>query len=457
MAESQENDVLVVGGGLAGLAAAVALGSAGFRVELLERRPHLGGRASSWEIPGEIPGGTEAEVDNCQHVLLACCTNLMDFYRRLGVAGKIRFYGGIPFRTPGGQESVVSASLLPAPLHLAPSLFGFHALTWRDRWSIALGMSSMILALRRESAAALDTQTMMDWLTSHKQTTGAIEKFWRVVLTSALNEDLERVSAWHGLRVFWKSFAASWGGYRVGLPRVPLSELYGDSLPNARLRLRASVTAIDVENGRVAGARLGDGTRCTAKAYVLAAPFEVLGELRPELVAPLEHSPITGIHLWFDRPVVEKPFTALLGRTIQWAFRKPGEDHYVQCVVSASRNLVAQGRNEIVATAVRELAEFFPAVKDAQLVKSAVIKEVRATYSASAGADAKRPPHQTAWPNCWRAGDWVQSTWPATMEGAVRSGYRAAELVSGHLGRDQKFLVPDMPSDGLSRWLGVKD
>ena len=439
-------DVVIMGGGLTGLAAATALGSAGFSVELLERRPILGGRASSWEVPG-----TDATIDNCQHVLLGCCTNLVDFYRRLGVAGKIRWHGSIAFRTPDARESTVSASLLPAPLHLAPSLMAFHALTWADRFSIARGMMAMILALR--AGEDLDSQTMLSWLQRHGQTKTAIDYFWRAVLTSALNEDLEIVSAWHGLLVFWKGFAANWRAYRVGLPGVSLSELYSRDLPGVNVRLRYAVSGIDVANGAVAGLRLGNGTIETAAAYVLAAPFEVLGEMRPELKLDFEHSPITGVHLWFDRVVMEKPFTALLGRTMQWAFRKPSDPNYVQCVVSASRSLVPMSKGEIVDTAVRELGEFFPEARSATLVKSAVVKEVRATYSAAAGVDSRRPPNATCWDNCWLAGDWTQSGWPATMEGAVRSGYMAAEQVSAKLGRPQNFLVPDLPADGLSRWL----
>jgi zeta-carotene desaturase len=191
----------------------------------------------------------------------------------------------------------------------------------------------------------------------------------------------------------------------------------------------------------------------------LAAPFEALGELRPELKLDLKHSPITGIHLWFDRPIMERPFTALLGRTIQFAFRRHASDEdgegYVQCVVSASRSLVPMSKGEIVETAVRELGEFFPAARDAQLMKSAVVKEVRATYSAAAGADRLRPTNVSPWENCWLAGDWTQSGWPATMEGAVRSGYKAAELVAANLGRSQTFLAADLPADGLARWLGV--
>jgi squalene-associated FAD-dependent desaturase len=448
------DEIIIVGGGLAGLAAAAALGGAGFRVELLERRPILGGRASSWEVPG-----TDATIDNCQHLLFWCCTNLIDFYKRLGVADKIRWHGAIPLRTPDGRESLIAASLLPAPLHLAPSMFALHALSLSDKVSIARGLLAMIADLRKRSPEDLDSQTMMSWLQARSQTPRAIDRFWRAVLTSALNEDLEIVSAWHGLRVFWKGYAANWRAYRIGLPTVSLTELYSRDLPNVTIRPRASVTAIETKDGRVSLVRLANGEERRASAYILAAPFEVLGELRPELKVDLKHSPITGIHLWFDRPIMERPFTALLGRTIQFAFRRHASDEdgegYVQCVVSASRSLVPMSKGEIVETAVRELAEFFPAAKDAKLVKSAVVKEVRATYSAAAGADRVRLANVSPWDNCWLAGDWTQSGWPATMEGAVRSGYMAAELVAAKLGRAQKFLLADLPADGLARWLGV--
>ena len=154
-----EPDIIIVGGGLAGLAAAAALGGAGFRVELLERRPILGGRASSWEVPG-----TEATIDNCQHLLFWCCTNLRDFYKRLGVADKIRWHGAIPLRTPDGRESLIAASLLPAPMHLAPSMFTLHALGLRDKIAISRGLLAMISDLRKRSPEDLDSQTMMSWL-----------------------------------------------------------------------------------------------------------------------------------------------------------------------------------------------------------------------------------------------------------------------------------------------------
>ena len=455
---AEQVDVAVIGGGLAGMAAAAALAGSGFRVELLEARPYLGGRAASYELPGN--GG---HIDNCQHVLLGCCTNLLDLYERMGASRLIRFHDRIPFVTPGGRMSVIEAGRgrggrAPAPLHLLGSLLRFHALSWRDKLSIAAGMTALAFEAGMRGRASLDRETMIEWLRGHAQTRGAIEHFWRVVLTSALNEDLERVSAWHGIQVFWKGFLAHRDAWRVGTPAAPLSELYAAGPPGVGVRLRARVrslagadTGAGGEPRRVVAACLGEGTAVAARWFVVALPFENLPELLPECAPALEHSPIVGVHLWFDRPVLREPFAALLGRTIQWAFRRPGDDGYLQCVISAARNLVSLSRNEIIDLAVRELHEFFPGA-GAQLLRGTVVKELRATYSAAAGVDGARPAPETSFENCFLAGDWVQCGWPATMEGAVRSGYLAAERVAAAAGRPRRYLKPDLPPEGLSRW-----
>ena len=439
-------DVVVVGGGLAGLAAAAALSSVGFQVDLFERRPYLGGRAASYELPG-----TQETIDNCQHVLLGCCTNLLNFYTHLGVRHLIGFHDHIRFVTPGGQASVVAADHRPPPLHLLHSLRAFHALTWLDKLAICAAMAALSFELGMVPRQRLDSETMLSWLQRHWQTRRAIDFFWRVVLTSALNEDLERVSAWHGLQVFWRGFLVNRRSYRVGIPVAPLSELYRLELPGAHVRLRADVHSLETSNRRVNGVHLGDGRRAPARWFVVALPFEIAQELLPGDYSAFSHSPIVGIHLWFDRPVTEEPFAALLGRTIQWAFRKPGDAGYVQCVVSAARALLPLGRKEIVEMAVRELAEFFP-LRGAQLRKWAVVKEVRATYSPAAGVDRLRPANVTRFENCFLAGDWVETGWPPTMEGAVRSGYRAAELVTIRAGHPRRFLQPDLEPEGLARW-----
>src|SRR5215471_2105626 len=212
----------IIGGGLAGLAAAAALGSAGFEVDLFEARPFLGGRATSFPV---TPGDDDAElIDNCQHVLLRCCINLMDFYRRLGVADRIKFYKEFYFIEPGGRTSVLRAGSLPAPLHFAGSFRKFHALSLKDKIAVARGL----LAIRREQArrADLDEITMLDWLREKRQSEAAIRRFWNQVLVSAVNEDLGRMAARHGFQVFWQGFLARSNSYEMGVPAVPLGDLY---------------------------------------------------------------------------------------------------------------------------------------------------------------------------------------------------------------------------------------
>jgi len=242
--------------------------------------------------------------------------------------------------------------------------------------------------------------------------------------------------------VFWQGFLADASSYEMGLASAPLRELYrADCLPNVRVHLRAPIERIRIEDGTAAGA-VGGGEPACADYYISALPFERAGALAPELnldTAPFEHSPITGIHLWFDRPVMDLPHASLLDRTIQWAFNK-SEGRYIQAVVSASRSLLDTPRAEVIALAVRELTEFFPRAGAARLDKAHVIKETRATFSARPGLEAVRPPARTAIRNLFLAGDWTRTGWPATMEGAVRSGYLAAEAVAAAAGRPQRFV-----------------
>ena len=214
--------VNIVGGGLAGLAAAAALGSAGFRVDLFESRPFLGGRATSFPV---TPGDDDAElIDNCQHVLLRCCVNLLDFYGRLGVADRIHFYREFYFLEPGGRLSKLGRGSLPAPLHLTASFLRMACLSAADKFSIARAM--MALMRERGRRRDLDQITMQDWLLQKKQTPHAIDRFWRQVLVSAVNEELDRMAAVHGFQVFWLGMLARADAYEMGVPQVPLRELY---------------------------------------------------------------------------------------------------------------------------------------------------------------------------------------------------------------------------------------
>ncbi len=461
----------IIGGGLAGLAAGCALSGAGYQVTLFERRPYVGGRASSYEHPG-----TGEVVDNCQHVLLGCCTSLIQFYEQLGVTGRIQWYDELTFIEPGGRASRIAPSFLPAPLHNMPAFLSASSLGMADKMGIARALSAM---MRMANAPDDPHESFLAWLHRHRQTGKAIERFWKVVLVSALNEDLDRVSVRYAIQVFRESFLKSAGAGKMGVPRVPLSDLYGSAADFIRHHggealLRCSVNSIAAGPGCVtvttsAGERKFD-------SVILAVPFQAAAPLLPSgpmadpirnSLSKFESSPITGIHLWFDREITPLPHAVLLDRTIQWMFQKSKfhqrgsavqtaqpEGSYMELVVSASRSLVEKSRQEVLDLALAELQEFFPKAKEAKVVKAAVIKEIFATYSIVPGLDRYRPPAKTEWPRLFLAGDWTATGWPATMEGAVRSGYLAAEALTESAGQRQNFLAPDLEARGLMKLFG---
>ena len=466
--------VAIAGGGLAGLAAACALADSGFRVTLFERRPYLGGRASSYEHPG-----TGEVIDNCQHVLFRVCTNLIEFYRRIGVEDKIRWYDEMTFLEPGGRASVMRASPLPAPLHTAPSFLRLPFLEAKDKLQISRAVAALTLTAQPDTG-----KSFRDWCHDHHQTSNAIERFWKPILVSALSEDLDLIaisSAAQVVRESMKSPAAR----HMGVPTVPLTDLYNRAGDYVRarggaLKFRTSVVFLTPSESRITVRSIALDAERTGPVpdifdyFVSALPFDVLDGIlidTPDSASLREHishfdnSPITGIHLWFDRQISEFDHAVLLDRTIQWMFHKSrlqpmrveedrsNQGSYVELVVSSSKALIEKSRSEIVDLALAEAREFFPAAREAALVKSVVIKEKKATYSPRPGIDAYRPPQATSWPRVFLAGDWTATGWPATMEGAVRSGYLAAEalLLRAHGKKDAKFLAPDLPASGLMR------
>jgi squalene-associated FAD-dependent desaturase len=460
-------NVIVIGAGLAGLSSGVALAEAGFRVTLLEQRPFLGGRASSYSLPdGE-------QIDNCQHVTLGCCTNLDDFYERVGALEKIARYPRLLFVDRAGHRAVMEASALPPPLHLAPSLAFYPALGWPEKQGIGKAM----LAISRRGGCNNDGdaagRSMLDWLRAHGQSEVAISRFWSVVLVSALNEELPRIEARYGLDVFWKAFLCARSGYVVGIPRVPLSELYEGCRAaivqrGGEVFCRAPARAVTEQGGQISGVALDGGRQLSADFYVLAVPHEAALKLLPErMVASerqfqqirnLEVSPITSVHFWFDRDVMSEPFVTLLDRTTQWIFNKsrlsgsPGEGRYLQSVISASYALVQRSRQEIIDLCLAELQQVLPESRDARPVKATVVKETSATFSPLPGSDRWRPAQRSPIRNLFLAGDWTATGWPATMEGAVRSGYLAAEAILSDCGAPRSLLKPDLAAEGLARY-----
>ena len=459
--------VAIAGGGLAGLAAACALSDAGFRVTVLEKRPFLGGRASSYEHPG-----TGEVVDNCQHVLFRVCTNLVEFYERIGMAGQIRWYDRMTFIEPGGRTSTMKSSFLPAPMHTAPSFFAFPFLSSTDKLAIARALVPLTLTVQQDTG-----KSFQEWLDHHGQTKNAVARFWHPILISALSEDLDRISVSAAAQVVRESMKSP-AARQMGVPALPLTDLYNAAGDYVRarggvLRFRCPLESFSADGSKIRlRARTGlEGSEEAFDYLVLALPFDTLDRVLPnapesspirEKISHFENSPITGIHLWFDRQISDLDHAVLLDRTIQWMFHKSrlqpvraqagngaSAGSYIELVVSASKSLIEKSRSEIVDLALAEVREFFPAARAASLLKSTVIKEVNATYSPRPGIDAYRPTPMTGWGRVFLAGDWTATGWPATMEGAVRSGYLAAEMLARNAGHEAHFLSRDLPASGL--------
>ncbi len=466
--KSGPQSVAIVGGGVAGMSAACALAEAGFRVYLIERRGYLGGRASSYLHPG-----VNEVIDNCQHVLFGCCTNLLAFYERIRAAEKIHWTRDMTMIAPGGKRSVLGASPLPAPLHGLPRLLTASAFTLQDKLSLARAFQAMLRPIPEDS-----NETLAAWLARHRQSKGAIERFWKLVIASALNAEIEHIAVPYAAKVIRELFMNSAEAGRMGINTVPLSELYGGveallGKNGSSVHLHSNVERLEWSGQDSSWTVIARTESVVADWIVLALPFEAMAKLVPQMppaagaealaaqIAHHEHWPICSAHLWFDRDITELEHAVMLDREVHWLFnrsklqpwRKTGGS-YIEVEVSASRVYAARERNDAIALTLRELAEFFPAVKTAKLVKAALVKEVRATFGVPPGIDAYRPAAaESPWPNSFLAGDWAATGWPSTMESAARSGHLAAEAVCAARGVSRVFLAPDLPPRGLMRLL----
>lgn len=456
--------VAIVGGGLAGLAAAVALAPRGCHVEVFESRRKLGGRAGSY-----VDRITGNSIDHCQHVAMGCCTNYLDFCRQTEIAGLFTRHRTLHFFGPDGRCSSFSPSRwLPAPLHLARPLLSLKYLPFADKLSIARAM----LALLRTSAEDNATgPTVLEWLHHQRQSPTAIERFWKIVLVSALAESLDRASLAAARKVFVDGFLAHREASHVLVPRVSLDELYDQGVATwlgqqgVVVHREASVAQIIDDNGNVAGLQLADGRQCPADLVILAVPWTRIDKLLPPrflaTMDPDNHftaipiAPISSVHLWFDRPITNLPHAVLVERLSQWLFARTSATdasaHYYQVVISASHDLAGRERQAIVDEITADLKATFPQAAAAKLLRWQLITEQQAVFSVRPGLDTVRPAQQTEIPNLLLAGDWTRTGWPATMEGAVRSGYLAAEAVLAQLGRSEPILVPDQPRNWLTR------
>ncbi len=506
--------VVIVGGGLAGLSAAACLALHGLAVTLLESRPRLGGRAGSF-----LDSTTGEWIDTCQHVGMGCCTNLLHFLRMVGIDDLFREERELTFIGPAGERHRFRDHAGPAPLHLAGALSGLPYLSFIEK--VRLGFD--LRRLSHPHWANADSMSFEEWLQQHGRTSHVRDRFWDVILVSALSEPASRISVRAARKVFVDGFLAHRTGWRVHLPTAPLDEIYGHRLrewltsQGAIVRTQAGVERFEEQGARVTGVRLRSGERMEGDQFVLAVPWHRVGDVVPlsliehptvTAAGSLESAPISSVHLWFDRPVMDVPHAVLVGRLSQWVFARPQaveadgarravrggqsaevvdphgdaseiselrseksiskigssipppqpstldlQPSYLQVVISASHAIVAKPQAEIVAEVVRELGEIWSPVKSATLLHGRVVTEHRAVFSPQPGVERLRPSQQSPMENLQLAGDWTKTGWPATMEGAVRSGYLAAENVLRRQWQDVSLVQAGLPVSWLARVL----
>jgi squalene-associated FAD-dependent desaturase len=415
------SDAVVIGGGLAGITAALDLADAGRKVTLLEARPRLGGATFSVERDG-------IWVDNGQHVFLRCCTAYRALLDRIGATAQTELQPrlAIPVLRPGGRISWLRRTDLPAPLHLGASIARFGPLPPADR----VRLLPALLALRRLSLddPSLDEQTFGEWLLKHGQRRSSFEALWDLIALPTINLDSERASLALAAMVFKVGLLEEAAASDVGYATVPLQQVHGDMAERA---LAAAGVDVHVK------ARVESLDELSAQTVVLAVPHDDAATLLPDGavtqdIRALGVSPIVNLHVVYDRPVAAHPFAAAVDSPVQWVFDRTassgiGEGQYLAISLSG-----ADGFEEKTVDALRDaflpaLADLFPAARSAEVLSFFVTREPRATFRGVPGTARNRPNPETNVPGLFLAGAWTNTGWPATMEGAVRSGHAAAK------------------------------
>ena len=439
-ADGDAPSALVVGGGLAGITAALVLAERGWRVTVAEARPRLGGRATSYRR-GDLV------VDNGQHVFLRCCTAYRGLLERLGAGPEtgltvLQDRLDIPLRSPDGGAARLRRTGAPAPLHLAGSLAGYGLLSWRDR--VPLGRAAVALRRTDPADAQVDEQGFGGFLRRHGQSTAAVDRLWSVISTATLNIDPDAASLALAAKVFRTGLLEDSRGADLGYAAVPLGEIHDvrarTALEAAGVTVREATKVLSVDADRTVRLRGRDGEQESAHpdAVVLAVPHDAAAALLPAALptpfAALGHSPILNVHVRYDRPVLDGPFLAGVDSPAQWIFDRtgpsglPGRGHYVAVTVSAAERYIEQPVAELRPLFENELTRLLPAARGATVEEFFVTREKHATFRQASGSARLRPEPATAAPGVLLAGAWTATGWPDTMESAVRSGINAARV-----------------------------
>ncbi|MGI9014258.1 MAG: hydroxysqualene dehydroxylase HpnE [Phycisphaerales bacterium] len=457
--------LVVIGAGLAGLAAALRLAEEGRAPLLLETRKVVGGRATSFD---DVRSGST--IDNCQHVVLSCCTHLLDFYERIGVLEQFDWHDELFWTAGRGEISAMTPGRLPAPAHFATALKHLHVIDNSDRKAIRRAMWKLV---RKGSTLRQQwrDRSFAEFLRELEQPKHAIDCFWRPIIISACNIDIDQCDAGYAMQVFQEGFLRHRFGASMGLARVALRELYepairrieasgGDVIPGV------AAQSLSFDGSRITGVVTADGV-INVSSVVSAVPFDRLGRLcsdalkkadtRLHYLDEFDTSAILGVHLWYEHEVMALPHLVVVDHDVQWLFNKGTDSRgwqHVHAVISAADDWMQMSEDEIVHRIRSDVEDVIPKGRGLEPMDQRVIKERRATFACTPGIDAIRPgatPHAVGAGgvrNLYLAGDWCDTGWPATMEGAVRSGYAAAGAIV-----ERDMSVDDIPTGFLARML----
>ncbi|WP_263247690.1 hydroxysqualene dehydroxylase HpnE [Saccharopolyspora rosea] len=434
--------VVVIGGGLAGVTAALRCADSGFRVTLLEARSRLGGATYSFRR-GDLV------VDTGQHVFLRCYSAYRDLLDRLGVSDGVRVQSRFraPVLTPRGTGSVLTRWNLPAPAHLAPALLGYRLLTPRDRVRVA----RTAFALRRldPDDPRLDRVSLGEWLRRRGESERAVQALWGLLAVAALNAEPDEASMALAARVFRTGMLDDADSVDIGIPQRPLAQLHGEPASRALhaagvdVRYRCKAAAVRYAPGglRIPVRERGSAGVLDADSVVVATPHRAAAGLLADLPLPevaswarLSSSPIVNVHVVYDRPVTGLEMAAVVDSPLQWVFDRTAvagssRGQYLAISQSAAHEHVDARTGDLRRLFLPALQEVFPRARRARVLDFFVTREPRATFRQAPGTAALRPPTRTAVPGLVLAGAWTATGWPDTTEGAVVSGIRAAEAV----------------------------
>jgi len=440
-------DVVIIGGGLGGLSAAVRLASNKCSVTLLEQSPKLGGRCYSY-----VDEKTRDVVDNGQHVLLGAYHDVLRYLEIIGTRQFLKHETSLklPFHHPEKGFADFRFSSLPKPFDVVIGMLKFRLFSFGDRRRM-MNVGRFLRKWNADVEHSLANLTVDQWLKNLNQSDEVCRCFWNPIAISVMNDLPEHSSALLFARALRAAFFGTQSDSAIFIPTIGQTELYLDKAVefiqkrNGNIRTNTEVAEVIIQNGRIEGVRLQNGESIASKFVISAVPYFSLERLIPKdyqsqmpfcNLAKFSSAPIISIHLWFDTEFMDQEFVGVIGKSVQWIFnrRKIIQENrssggYISCVISGAYEFIDFSKENLVEIALNDIQGIYPESKKAKLIHSVVIKEKRATLADTATIDSCRPEARTPIDNFYLAGDWTATGLPATIEGAVKSGFTAAELV----------------------------